>query len=84
MGSVDVDDPALGRDGLRYLVRVVGRRQSGTDIEELPYADLGGEKPYGATQKVSAGAGRHRQFGQQGQQPLAGRAVDREMVLASE
>jgi hypothetical protein len=32
---VDVDDPALGRDPLRDLVRVFHGRQPGADIEEL-------------------------------------------------
>jgi hypothetical protein len=41
--DVDVDDPGLRRQPLRHLVDVVGGRQTGADVEELPDPGLGGD-----------------------------------------
>ena len=37
---VDIDDPRLGCGCPRHVVRVVGGREPGADVEELPHAEF--------------------------------------------
>ena len=81
---VGVDDPAARRDPLGHLMSVIGSRQPGPDVEELPdprragqVADRGGqERPLGA------GPGGHARVGSG--RFLAGDPVRLVVVLAAQ
>ncbi|EGJ75294.1 putative hydrolase/lactonase [Streptomyces sp. Tu6071] len=80
---VHVDDPRLGRDALRDLVRVVGGGDARTDVEELPDA-LRGEVFDGAAEEGAVGADRGHDAGVGAGGQLGGLLVHRVVVLAAE
>jgi hypothetical protein len=81
---VDVDDAAPGVDRLRDLVRVVGRRQAGADVEELADPGLGDQVPHGPAQERPVGPGRADDVGQEPAHLLTHGPVGREVVLAAQ
>src|SRR5690606_35584264 len=80
----DVDDPALGGDALGHLVGVVGRRQAGSDVQELADARLGDQIRDVAAQKGPAAAGDGDDAGEDGGVRIAGLLVDGVVVLPSQ
>ncbi|GAJ85189.1 hypothetical protein NBRGN_088_00030 [Nocardia brasiliensis NBRC 14402] len=81
---VHVNDLGLGRDTLRDLVRVLHRRQSGADVEELPDARLGGEMTHHADQESARLPGHRADIREYRFAGLAGNAVDFVKVLSPE
>jgi hypothetical protein len=81
---VGVDDQGIRCLALGHLVDVVGRRQPGPDVEELPDPHLGGQEPDAAGEEGPVRA--HRvddvRVGLQGL--LAKLPVRREVVLAAQ
>jgi hypothetical protein len=81
---VDVDDPGLGRDALCQLVGVVGRRQAGPEVEELPDTGLAGQEPDGPAEESAAGLGEITDLRELAEHRVGGVAVGGEIVLAAE
>jgi hypothetical protein len=81
---VDVHDPGLGGDPLGHLVGVVGRRQAGADVEELADPGLAGQVADGADEELAGAAGDLDDLGEGGTELVAGVAVDRVVVLATQ
>jgi hypothetical protein len=81
---IGVDDPRLGSDPLRDVVGVVGRRQAGPDIEELPDALAIRQLVHRVDQEQPRGPGDQRQ-GRHHVEHLLGRLpVGGEIVLAAQ
>ena len=81
---VDVDDPAVRRHALGHLVGVVGGRDAGADVEELPDAQLGGEEADRTAEEGAVGPDREHQVGIGGQGPLAELPVSGEVVFPAQ
>ena len=61
---VEVDHPGGRVDPVRDLVHVLGGRQPGSDIEELPQGGLAGRVPDHAAEQVTLGPDAHLDSGQ--------------------
>jgi hypothetical protein len=81
---VHVHDPRLGRDRLCDLVRVVGGRQAGTDVEKLADARLTGQERGRSPQEAAVFLCGGRSAGPCRCDPVAGGAIRGEMVLPAE
>ena len=81
---VHVHHPGLRRRRLRDLVGVVGRRQPGPDVEELPDARLRDQEVHRPGQERPLGPDRDPDIRVGGGDPLGNGAVGREIVLAAQ
>src|SRR5580698_11439566 len=79
-----VHDPALRREPLRDLVRVVGGGNPGTDVEELPDAGVPGKIGDGPGQERAVGTDREDYVGVRLNGLLAEFSVHLEVVLTAE
>jgi hypothetical protein len=81
---VHVDDPRLRRYLLSDLVSVVGGRQAGADVEELPDPGLAGQVTDRADQETALHMGDIGDVGKHPQDHVADLAVGREVILAAQ
>jgi hypothetical protein len=81
---VHVDDLRLGGEPLGDLVRVLGGRQAGADVQELADAGLAGQVADRPAEKCPVGAGLLDDARQHLHDLLTDLPVDREVVLAAE
>lgn len=80
---VHIDHAGIRADLLRDLVRVLHRRESGTDIQELADVFLGRKKMDGANQKPARFLGDRDDLGLHRLPCLAGSPIHPVVVLAS-
>ena len=81
---VDVDDPAVRRDPLRDLMGVVGGRDPGADVEELPDAPSAARNRTARARKARLARTENDQVRVGRQGPLAEFPVRGEVVLAAQ
>jgi len=81
--AVDVHDPAVRILFLRHLVHVRHRRDTGTEVEELP-DPLAGHEPDRAPEERAVHARRVAQPGHRAFELLAHRTIDGEVVAAAQ
>ena len=80
---VDVDDPGIRRDRLGDLMGVVGGRQAGTDVQELPDPRFAGQVPDRPAQEYPVGSSVVADAGVELPDLITDLAVDRVVVLAA-